>query len=793
MSESLSTYNQHGGSEDGSIGLDFDSFGAQIVDNTSSGLHGKIISKVVVQITDFSGSSSGNIQAFIIKGSDGSTQASSDTVSASSLNNAPSFSSKTFTFSGNAYPMNGSTLDYIQFRFNYGGSGSSMCAVKVTSNGQETNTHAAVHSGSWNMLSNTYDICMDVYVTTAPPPATNMQVGIAWRTSGGPTNANQYHALWSTPTTLVQNSSNDLSIQVYVTLTGTPNHLYHPLYITGGNDYAAIQISGPSAGLVGQRITKCTFRLSKVGTPTGTLYCKIRKGGGGADIVFGSGGTPGAGLDVSTLSLTSNPSAEYVFQNLDNGQTTGYPLAVGDRIILELAAGGSSTSSNYVQVARTHTISTMPDVQMQLSADGSTWTTPSSGNDDVIGVVATGGHTTPIIFPYHTLGYQNDRISQKVTSSVVSAGNIYNQKITQVEVWLKRVGSPTGTINAVIRNSTGTSISTLNQINAIDVDNADFTQYSFTNLNQNHPMGLNERISIEYSGGNVNDHILVNTNLTDSYPYGVLEKYSAGTFIEQAGHDIAGSMSSGGGSTDPLARPRVGERVGTTNSLIKLKTISRIKVRMKRTGTPPGSVFFRIRSATDPAIKAELGSKLASEIDPNVFTEYTITSSPISLHGLQVDDIVSVEYNDGDQVNFVEVMHTKTSDGFDGPTNTYMVKYDDINWVSNNAVDLVGQFWEGGETFTPSQEDVILPPAVYTKDLTILAGSTPWTYIDHTLSTFTHAPSQLNVNAVMPDFRFYRKVLTTTELLNIFANRSDRGAITFGQVTKIGFFSTTET
>lgn len=781
--------------------MSFNYLVGQYIDSGSS-LIGKVISKIECKMADarfFGGHATHNITLEIIGG--GFIRSTSNAIDAENIadnpdpgNAAGPWTTCVFTFPTNTWPMASGDIIYFKYHFQTGSNDSSAVYLSDKQN-LIASTHEAqfTTAGGWNHASNSWDVCMNVYESVAGGgPSGNREVGIAWRTSGGPSNANQYHAPWTPPSTLVQNSSNDLSMQVYVTLTGTPNHLYHPIYITGGNDYAAIYVSGPTAGLVGQRITKCTFRLSRVSTPTGMLYCKIRKGAGGADIVFGWGGTPGAGLDVSTLSLTSDPSAEYFFQNLDNGQTTGYPLQVGDRIILELL-GGTSTSSAYVQVARTHTISTMPDVQMQLSSDGSTWATPSSGNDDVIGKVAVGGHTTPIIFPYHMLGYQNQRVLQKVTDTTVSEGNIHNKKITQVDVWLKRVGSATGSINAVIRNSAGNLISSINTFDAANVDNADFELVSFTNLSQSHTLTNNDRISIEYSGGDVSNHIQINTNLLNTYPYGVLETWN-GTYTTQSGHDLAGMMHSGGGSTDPLARARIGEKIGTTNSAIKLKTISRIKVRMKKTSLPLGSVLFRIRNSADTIVQ-ELGSKLASEIDPNTFTEYTITSSPIALYALQVGDIVSVEYNDNssDQSNFVEVMTTKTTDGFGGPTDTYLVKYDDVNWISNNAIDLVGQMWEGGETFTPSQEDVILPSAVYTKDLTVLAGSTPWTYIDHVTSTFTHAPSQLYVNAIMPDFRFYRKVLTTSELLNIFTNRSDRGAIAFAEVTKIGFFSTTET
>jgi hypothetical protein len=251
-------------------------------------------------------------------------------------------------------------------------------------------------------------------------------------------------------------------------------------------------------------------------------------------------------------------------------------------------------------------------------------------------------------------------------------------------------------------------------------------------------------------------------------------------------------MSSGGGATDPLARTRVAETVVTTNSTIKLKKISRVTVYLKRTVSPTGNVTIRIRNSAD-AIMATIGTVAAGTIDPNTPTAYTITSSPISSYALQVGDRVTVEYNLGDDFNYVEVMTSKTTDLFGGVVNTYLEKFDDINWVPNSAIDLVGTMWEGGDSYTPSQEDVLIPDPKYTKDLTILAGGPPWSWVNHELDTVDFAPSQLWISAIVPDFRLYRKVLTTTELNNIATNRLDRGTIPVGQVMKLAYSFITET
>lgn len=822
-------------------------------DTTSSGMYNKIITKIEVKMCDraLSGvQANGNIECSIVNGQTGSyVQTAIGDVQAQGLanntasNGTGSFTTVTFTFPGNTFvmragiPVGSNKGDgfHIKYKFQtvqddsavavagfatgtitgsssdgyttFGGWGFPQQAtsedwcvnvyaatpqkvVGVPRLATSVETNANLAEALWSAPTTftdytSYDLAMNVYTQSA---AGAKAVGIPYLTTGIEANSNSYDAPWSTGT-ITDRSTFDILADVYIDVkTGSPNHQYTQLRLDA-NKFVCEIVNSSSAPIYNKKMTKIICRAYKVGTPTGTLFCRLKKGSDGTTITFGLNGVAGTGKDVSTLGTANNPAATLTFENDDNGQTTGYATQVGDRIMFELS-GGSSTSVNYVQIARTTTASMVQNMELQTSADGSTWTAAS--NDDIIGNMYSGGYTPPPIFPYHTLGYVNSRIAQKVTNTTVAQYNLYNQRITQVKPWLKRIGSPSGTINVVIRNAADSLVANINTYDASSVSNAVFEQITFTNLNQSYTMALNDKICVEFSGGDINNHIQCNTNLLDTYPYGNLETFAGSTYTTQTGHDLAGNMSSGGGASDPLARTRVGEKVVTTNSALKLKKISRITVYMKRTVSPTGNVTFRIRNSSD-AIVATLGTLAAGTIDPNTPTAYTITSSPISSYALQVGDHVSVEYNAGDDANFVEIMTSKTTDIFDGTTNTYLSKFDDVNWVPNNAIDLVGQMWEGGDSYTPSQEDVVIPPPKYTKDLHVLAGGPPWTWINHDLTSTDFAPSQLFVNAVMPDFRFYRKVLTSAELENIRINRIDRGAIALGQVSKFAYTFINET
>lgn len=790
-SETLSSYQALNQGTSGSTTCDYASYAGLRVTNTSSTLHGKVITKIILKLADQS-TSSGVIRARIRNGSTNAIIATAtETYEASSLNGYPSWNQVTFTFTGNTTPMDGARKDFVSVEFNLNGPNNGM-RIGVIYNGDVISNcnmgwwDFADGSGAWQESSN--DWAANVYVASAE----SMKVGVAMSNTNPVANAVEYDAPWPAGSTITEKSTYDINMNIYFdAATGQPNHQYTQLRLDA-NKFVAEYVNSTSAEIYGQKLTKITARVYKVGSPTGTLFCRIKKGAGGSDITFNytGPGTPGTGLTVSGLGTASNPAILQTFENDANGDDeTGYALTTGDRIIFELS-GGTSNSTNYVQVARTTTASTVPDVHLQTSTAGSTWTT--SSNDDIIGSMYIGGFTTPVVNPYYTLGYVYDRVLQKVTETNNVQGNIYNQKITQVKVWLKRIGSPIGTLTVGIRNAAGTLVAPINTQDVSGVSDIDFTQYTFTNLSQSYTMAVGDRISVEYSGGNSSNHIQINANLLNTYPYGNLELFSGSTYTNKAIYDLAGIMYSGGGATDPLARTRMAERCVTASSAINLKKISRIKVLMKRTGSPPANVIFRIRNAADTIVQ-ELGTMSAITVDPNTLTEYTITSSPIAVYALQVGDRVCIEYNDGDDFNFVDVMTSKTIDIFDGTTNTYLEKYTDISWVSNNAIDLVGQMWEGGDTYTPSQEDVTIPPPVYTKDLTTLAGGYPWTYVDHSAIQLTTPQSQRFINAVMNDFRFYRKILTTTELTNLFTNRVDIGAILYGKVAITGYFAISET
>ena len=360
--EALSGYNLLNNSEVQIGSCDWDSTPLENMDNTSSVLHGKIVTKVVCMMSDMNNGgtpASGTVICRIRRGDTNAVVASSNTFNATSIADYPSKTPVTFTFASNTWVMSGSRTDFINFETsNYGGASSNMTVGVVLCNDAEANMIMYGNGGAQAYPQ--YDIAMDVYVQSA---GTYKQVGVAAVTTDPETNSNVYDAQWSAPTTLTQQSSADMLMDVYAgstalakaigiaysttaaqansnaydapwstgtvadkstfdlgidvyidTKTGTPNHQYTPLQ-NAGNKFAALYISSGSAGLVAKQPTKFTFRINKVGAPTGSIFCRIKKGSDGTTITFPlTQPVSAASIDVSTLTTAAAPATLYTFE-----------------------------------------------------------------------------------------------------------------------------------------------------------------------------------------------------------------------------------------------------------------------------------------------------------------------------------------------------------------------------------------------------------------------------------------------------------------------------------------------
>lgn len=532
-------------------------------------------------------------------------------------------------------------------------------------------------------------------------------------------------------------------------------------------------VPSSSSPLYSKKPTRVTLKMQAVGLPTGNLKCWFVKAG--TDIQLGT-----------TVAINTIPTAspgDIIFTDVNNGLAAGYALTTGDIVAVEIS-GGTTNATNYIKVF-TNTTSVVANVNERRFQDqtlppflGQSYGWVDYANNDPVMKIEEGGYNIPQQDPWVDMNGTTVRAGNKINSA---SSPCIGKKITKVRFRCKRIGAASGTATCVIRDSTNAIVATMGTKNVNDIGTSAFEDVDFEWLGNTRSAANGDRFLFEYVG-TATDYIQLNfkkdATITGAGLYEIGTTYTT-TYTDTNAWDVAGSFYEGGTPSDPLARTRVGIKIANTNSTIKASKISKVKVVVRVVGTLPSNVFCRIRRATTDVIAAEIGQIVASTIPlAGAISEQTFTKEPVATYTAQVGDYVTIEYNDGNDTNYLEVMNTPT-DAFNS-TNTHLSDYNDIVYANFTTKDLVGTLWKDGYTIIPTIEEQEPPrDEYYSHDLHLFSGGYTWLLDDTALNP---------CNGIFTDVRFYRKPVTTAELLNIYINRYDRKPIYKGEVAYLGFF-----
>lgn len=557
-------------------------------------------------------------------------------------------------------------------------------------------------------------------------------------------------------------------------------------WLTNDITHVGALITGTSS-MSGKALTRITVKLSKVGNPPGSVEVSVASGDiTGSRTVWGT---------VSAATLTTTPT-DYTFTKLTNTDT----MITNDSVICRPTVGGGD-ANNHFKVSASGT-SQEAGVNLRYrvwnEAD-QCWTfntqfanlyqLKSVTTQDMTGKFETGGQVTPAKLHYYNLDGGTIR---EVGEVLVSSSSVLSgKKITRVKPKLKAVGNPTGTIRCIIRNSSGTEVSHVGSIEANTVSPTIFEEKEFTNLLQSRSLTTGDKIMFQYTGTStayIQIMVKHDASASEVGSERLQTLNSSGNFTD-VDADLSGTFFVGGTATDPDAYERIGEKADLTDSKLKLKKISKVLVWLRKIGNPTGTgkVFCRIRRQLDDTTIANIGEVLVSSISTAVAgTQKEFITSPVSIYAVQQDDSILIEYDDSgsDDNNYVEVAVTST-DAID-TNKSILVGFDRIFTIYDlfPTKDLIATMYSGGDTYTPTGDEIPPPPPpAYSHDLHISAGGYPYTYYTDTTTIENW------IGTIAPDIRWYRKILTTNELLNIYQNRRDRSNLPKGQVCVVGYFS----
>lgn len=226
--------------------------------------------------------------------------------------------------------------------------------------------------------------------------------------------------------------------------------------------------SNSGSDLIGKSPTKISFWIRKIGSPTGTATACIRKK---SDLtskkVFGT-------IDVSTITSATG-GAEYFFTN-----TSPYVIQQDDIVLIEYSGG---STGNRIEIPDTTTnVFDVDSYKTYLT--GSVWT--DSTVSDMCGSMAEGG------LPVTNLNKRVCIVANDHDSIMVG------KLITQITVYLKKTGNPTGTLFFRLRYYVDDTVKTEFGTMSASSLTTTLTAYTFTKTDANYQFQYLDTLCIEY-------------------------------------------------------------------------------------------------------------------------------------------------------------------------------------------------------------------------------------------------------------------------------------------------------
>ena len=477
--------------------------------------------------------------------------------------------------------------------------------------------------------------------------------------------------------------------------------------VSDGNERIAMRVktTGTTIGtnIQGKKITKAVYDMRRIGTVTGTIYCKIWNPAGTEVATIGS---------VAASTLTDGTYAAVTFENLSQSFILPTGAGIVDyRVGVEYTTGATDDE---VQVRRKSGNLDSSVNQDSWDWDASGWT--SNGNDsfEVKCNLYTGAGTVaaePNII-MKTGSY--NRVAQAFGTSDPLIGKI----IGKVTLRLKKVGSPTGTATVVLMNNASTIKATfsptINVSTGLTTSTADYT---FTNYTHGVIAAVTDRIAIMWTpsaSGEV--HVMTNSgnigggNAWNGAASSVFRYISSWSATGLTTFDLAGKIYTGGNNFDAWlrfssTRTRITVKAVNSGSSIHNRKITKVVIRAKKVGAPGGIINCYMRDSTD-AVKVTYSSVDASTLTTsygdvefiNVVHTYLMNS------GTGSADKISIEYSGATVSDYVELNINK--DVID-TVNTIAQTYDSGNYVDNAQVDIAGKMYDGGEPDLNSRTRVV--------------------------------------------------------------------------------------
>lgn len=534
----------------------------------------------------------------------------------------------------------------------------------------------------------------------------------------------------------------------YRVFTGQGTSSSTPFYFMSYGNYKRVaEYVGTGDPLIGKAPSELTCKLYRDSSATqGTLVWKIWKANGTIITLAAAAKT------VSSIT-TSTSGTIYTFEDLENP----YTLAAGDRIGIEWVSQPFSSAKVYVMTnygnhsPTTDTAKNHKSTTSYFSLYQSSWTNTTSY--DLSGTISYGGYSFSAIFKFTSAV---TRVGQRATNN---SAPFWNQLLTRLSPLIKRTGTipAPSTITATIRKQSDNSIlKTIGSVDANSIGTSAFEPINFTNIGSDYYIQSGDYVCFQLSSCDASNYIEFSIN-KDVISNSTLIQHVSSVTSDLAQYDLSGIFYIGG-QIDESSRIRVGQYINTQNSLFmtaESNKITDIIIPMYKVGSPTGQVYFNIRDENDVPVKT-LGQIAASSLSTNPASPTFIQIQDLTnTYILSAKNMISIEFEEGDQDNRVGVQ-IKTS-SYDS-TNSYLARYNGIEYDYNTAVKLVSLMKTGGDTYVPDPSD--LPPIMPQSDADLYLGISGDKEGEFTIEIFDL-------------FVFATELLTDDEFDNFYFTRND--------------------
>lgn len=174
----------------------------------------------------------------------------------------------------------------------------------------------------------------------------------------------------------------------------------------------------------------------------------------------------------------------------------------------------------------------------------------ANGNDPLLSETNTSTYNVPLSNSFSTLDGTNKRCGFYVSGS---SAPVMNKTITLIEIWMQRVGSPTGTLRVLQRGRTSETIDTdYGSINVTTISNTDPTLYQFAAPGNTGFVHVEDIFTIEYSGGSSSNQIKVFRAAGSPVHNMHLVHYSGSQWTNLSDFDLCGRMYIAGQGGDQI-------------------------------------------------------------------------------------------------------------------------------------------------------------------------------------------------------------------------------------------------